>query len=187
MRLYSIAAAATLLATVVPALAENGASAWQPMAYHDFRTPSPTDPLQILVWSDAIRDANAYATTELKQNLGGSNAYLTALASSYQDGDRTIIVSTALTRACDSGANDKGAGIEPSTCPVRIATIVGGRLTAVKTVSGCYVDHADPDLSPKHRDDTTFARFDPKAGMIALRTRIGGKDVPACAHTYSIR
>ncbi len=33
---------------------------------------------------------------------------MTALASTYRDGSRTIIVSTALSRACDSGANDKG-------------------------------------------------------------------------------
>lgn len=187
MRPSPFAAVAVLLAVLEPSGAASGAGGWQVMAYHDFRTPSSSDPLQTLVWPDAIRDANAYATDELRQDLGGRNALLTAVAAAFRDGARTIIVSAALTRDCDSGANDKTAGIEPSTCPVRIATIVGGKLADVKTVSGCYVDHADPDLPPQNRDDAAFARFDPAAGTVALRARIGGRDVRTCAQTYSIR
>lgn len=56
------------------------------MTYHDFQTPSVTDPLQSLVWPDVIREANAYVTTQLKRPLGGNNARVTALASTYRDG-----------------------------------------------------------------------------------------------------
>jgi hypothetical protein len=160
---------------------------WQAMSYHDFQVPSTTDSLQTLVWPDVIREANAYVTTELKRPLGGKNALVTALASTYRDGDRTIIVSTALSRACESGANDKGAGIEPSTCPLRIVTIQNGRVLAIKSDTGCYTDHADPDLPAKYRNDSSYTRYDRAAGTISFRTVIGGHDVPSCARTYSLK
>ena len=160
---------------------------WQAMRFHDFQIPSSTDPLQTLVWPDVIREANAYVTTQLKRPLNGKNALVTALSSTYRDGARTIIVSTALSRQCESGANDKGAEIEPSNCPVRIATIQDGKLVGMKTVAGCYADHNDPDLPAKNRDDSTYTRLDPTAGTISLRTRVAGKDIPSCAHVYPIR
>ena len=163
-----------------------GAGAWQAMGFHDFRTPSSSDPLQILVWPDVIREANAYVTTQLKRSLDGRNALVTALSSTYRDGDRTIIVSTALSRQCESGANDKGAAIEASICPVRIATLVAGKLVSLKTMAGCYADHADPDLPAKNRRDGTDTLFDPAARTVSLRTHVGGQDVPDCAHTYPI-
>ena len=112
---------------------------------------------------------------------------MTALSSTYQEGARTIIVSVASSRACDHGANSKGAEIQASTCPLRIATLQDGRLLNMKTVAGCYADHADPDLPVENRTDEVYTRFDPVAGTIALRTSLGGKDVPACARTYPIR
>ena len=134
-----------------PILAQDQGAGWQAMSFRDLRTPSASDPLQTLVWPDVIREANAYVTTELKRPLNGQNALVTALTSSYRDGDRTIIVSTALSRLCESGANSKGAEIEPSRCPVRIATVQDGRLLTLKTETGCYADHADPDLPAKNR------------------------------------
>ena len=129
MRFKFILRIAALLAIPGIAVAQDkSAAGWQPMSYFNFQVPSTTDPLQTLVWPDVIREANAYVTTELKRPLGGRNALVTALASTYRDGNRTIIVSTALSRACDSGANDKGAEIEPSTCPLRIATIENGKV-----------------------------------------------------------
>jgi len=172
------------LPSVAPA---QNAGGWQAMSYHDFQVPSTTDPLQTLVWPDVIREANAYVTNELKRPLAGRNALVTALASTYRDGNRTIIVSTALSRACESGANDKGAGIEPSTCPLRIVTIENGKVLAIKSDTGCYVDHADPDLPAKNRNDNSFTRYDPAAGTVSLRTSIGGRDVPSCARTYSLK
>ena len=163
------------------------AGGWQAMTFHDFQIPSSTDPLQTLVWPDVIREANAYVTTQLKRPLNGKNALVTALSSTYRDGARTIIVSTALSRQCESGANEKGAEIEPSNCPVRIATIQDGKLVGMKTVSGCYADHNDPDLPAGNRDDVTYTRFDATAGTVALRTRVGGRDIPSCAHVYPIR
>jgi hypothetical protein len=170
----------------VAAAQDQAAGNWQAMSYYSFQIPS-TDPLQTLVWPDVIREANAYVTTELKRPLGGKNALVTALASTYRDGSRTIIVSTALSRACDSGANDKGAEIEPSTCPLRIATIENGKVLSIKSDTGCYTDHADPDLPAENRNDNSYTRYDPATGTISFRTTIGGHDVPSCARTYSIK
>jgi len=170
------------------AFAQAGAAGgWQPMTFHDLQTPSATDPLQTLVWPDVIREANAYVTTELKRPLNGKNALVTALSSTYRDGSRTIIISTISTRGCDNGANDKGAEVEASTCPLRIVTIENGQVVSAKTETGCYADHADPGLPAKNRNDNSYARFDPATGTIALRTNVGGKDVPRCVHTYSIK
>ncbi len=177
-----------LFAAPAIAVAQNqAAGGWQAMSYYNFQTPSTTDPLQTLVWPDVIREANAYVTTDLKRSLGGKNALVTALASTYRDGNRTIIVSTALSRGCDSGANDKGAEIEPSVCPLRIATIENGKVVSIKSDTGCYTDHADPDLPPKNRNDNSYTRYDASAGTISFRTSIGGRDVPNCARIYSLR
>jgi hypothetical protein len=171
----------------VAAAQDPAAGRWQAMTYYNFQVPSIADPLQTLVWPDVIREANAYVTTELKRPLGGRNALVTALAATYSDGNRTIIVSTALSRACQSGANDKGAEIEPSTCPLRIATIENGKVLTIKSDTGCYTDHADPDLPAQNRNDNSYTRFDPAAGKISFRTTIGGHDVPSCARTYSLK
>lgn len=188
MRFKFILRIAALLAIPGVAVAQDQfATGWQPMSYYNFQVPSTTDPLQTLVWPDVIREANAYVTTELKRPLGGRNALVTALASTYRDGNRTIIVSTALSRACDSGANDKGAEIEPSTCPLRIATIENGKVLSIKSDTGCYTDHADPDLPAKNRNDNSYTRYDPASGTIDFRTTIGGRDVPSCARTYSLK
>ncbi|MCW6512525.1 hypothetical protein [Lichenifustis flavocetrariae] len=169
------------------AAAQTGGPAWQPMAFHDFQVPSATDPLQSLIWPDVIREANATMTTELKRPLDGRNARVTALSSSYKDGSRTIIVSIALSRQCDSGANDKDAEIEPSICPVRVAVLDGNKLVSITTATGCYVDHEDPDLPAKNRSDDTFTRFDRASGTITLRTVVGGKTIPSCSSTMVIK
>jgi hypothetical protein len=188
MRSVLIVALAGLVALPIAAAAQaEGAGGWQPMTFHNFQVPSKTDVLQTLVWPDVIREANAYVTTELKRPLDGRNALVTALSSTYRDGARTIIVSTALSRECDSGANDAGAEIEPSSCPLRIVTIENGKVLTVKTVTGCYTDHADQDAPAKNRNDNSYTRFDPAAGTIAFRTNVGGREVPDCARTYSIR
>lgn len=188
MRIHLLTLITGSLSAISVAVAQDRASGWQAMSLHDLRTPSASDPLQTLVWPDVIRDQNAYVATELKRPLDGQNALLTALSSTYRDASgRTIIVSTALSRQCESGANDKGADVEPSICPVRVATIQDGRLVTLKTVTGCYADHADPDLPVQNRTDGTYSRFDPATGTISLRTSIGGQDVPGCARRFSVR
>lgn len=171
----------------IAAAQDQTADRWQAMSYYDFQIPSTTDLLQTLVWPDLIREANAYVTHDLKRPLAGRNALVTALASTYRDSNRTIIVSTALSRACDSGANDKGAEIEPSICPLRIVTIENGKVVNIKSDTGCYTDHADPDLPAKNRNDNSYTRYDPAAGTISFRTTIGGHDVPNCARIYSLK
>lgn len=188
MRFKFIVRIVALLAIPGIAVAQDQATGrGQAMSYYNFQIPSTTDPLQTLIWPDVIREANAYVTTELKRPLDGRNALVTALASTYRDGNRTIIVSTALSRACDSGANDKGAEIEPSLCPLRIATIENGNVLSIKSDTGCYTDHGGPDVPAKNRNDNSYTRYDPTSGTISFRTTIGGHDVPSCARTYSIK
>jgi hypothetical protein len=160
---------------------------WQPMMFHDLRTPSKQDPLQTIVWPDVIARENDYVTTTLKRPLDGKNAFVTALSSTYRDEDRTIFISTVLSRDCDSGANDKGADIEPSVCPLRIVVMRNGQVLLTKTETGCYADHSDPDLPARNRNDDSYTRFDPSTATISFRTSVGGRDVPRCAHTYSIK
>lgn len=178
--LCSIAIAGT--ATAQP----EAAPTWRAMTFHDFRQPSANDVLQTIVWPDVIASANAYAENELKRPLNGRNALTTALSSTYQLGDRTVIISTALVRGCDSGANSSGAEIEPSICPLRIVVMKDGKVVSSKAESGCYVDHADKDLPEKNRADSSYTQFDPKTGAIAFRTVVGGKAIPACQRTYTI-
>ena len=186
MRPSLLALLGVAVAASGPALAQPTDDGWQELSFQNFSTPSPGDPLQALVWPDVIREQNAYVATALKRPLNGRNALLTALSATFPDGDRSLIISVALSRQCESGANDKGARIEASTCPVRIATVRDGRLVAMRTVTGCYADHADPNLPAAHRRDGTDVRFDRAARTIALRTRVGGAWVPACAHTYPV-
>ncbi|MCY1380135.1 hypothetical protein D9M69_679250 [compost metagenome] len=96
-----------------------------------------------------------------------------------------MIISTALVRGCDSGANSSGAEIEPSVCPLRIVVMKDGKVVSSRTESGCYIDHADKDLPEKNRADSSYTQFDPKAGTIAFRTVVGGKAIPACQRTYA--
>jgi hypothetical protein len=162
------------------------ASTWQAMTFHDFRQPAASDVLQTVVWPDVIASANAYTENELKRPLNGRNALVTALSSTYPLGDRTVIISTALVRGCDSGANSSGADVEPSICPLRIVVMRDGKVVSSKVESGCYADHADKDLPEKNRSDNSYTQFDPKTGTIAIRTVVGGKAIPACQRTYSI-
>lgn len=184
---FTLPIVALLVTSGIAAAQDQTAGGWQAMSYYSFETPSATDPLQTLVWPDVIREANAYVTTDLKRSLDGKNALVTALASTYRNGNRTIIVSTALSRACDSGANDKGAPIEPSTCPLRIVTIENGKVMSIKSDTGCYTDHTEPDLPAKNRNDNSYTRYDPATSTISFRTTVGGHDVPSCARVYSLK
>lgn len=186
MRTFIITAAIGAALWSGAALAQVSANDWRPMTFHDLRTPSKQDVLQTLVWPDVIARANEYVTETLKRPLNGQNAYLTALSSTYQVGDRTIVISTIL-HDCDNGANDKGAEIEPSVCPLRIVVLEGGKVVTSKSETGCYIDHSDSDLPAKNRDDDAYTRFDATSGTIAFRTNVGGRDVASCARSYSIK
>jgi len=161
--------------------------AWQTMALSDFREPSQTDPLQTTVWPDAIRDANAYAARELKKNLNGKNAWVTALSTRFEDKGRSIILSTVLTRACESGANHVGAGVERSICPLRIVALDRGKSTILREDRGCYIDPPDASLPAQNQGDSVQARFDPASGQIQMRAIIGGRLIAECARSYPTR
>ena len=182
-----ITALAFMLCGVGGAVHAQSDGAWQTMALSDFREPSQTDPLQTMVWSDAIRDANAYATREMKKNLNGKNAWVTALSTRFEDKGRSLIVSTVLTRACESGANHAGAGVERSICPLRIATLDRGKATILREDRGCYIDPPDAGLPAQNQGDSIQARLDTATGQIQMRAIIGGRLIAECARLYPTR
>lgn len=183
-----ITALALMISGMTSAVHAQSDGAWQAMALSDFREPSTTDPLQTTVWPDAIREANAYASRELKKDLKGKNAWVTALAARFEDKGRSIILSTVLTRACDTGANDARAGIERSICPLRIVQIDKGKATILlREDRGCYIDPPDASLPPQNQGDSVQARFDPATGLIQMRAIIGGKLIADCSHSYPSR
>lgn len=181
------------LAVALAAVLAHGAAlaqpdgAWRTMTFSDMREPSASDPLQTLVWPDAIRDANAYATRELKKNLNGKNAWVTALSARFEDKGRSIILSTILTRACDTGANHAGAGVERSVCPLRIVRIDQGKASILRDDRGCYIDPPDASLPAQNQADSVQARFDAATGQIQLRAIIGGRLIAECSRSYPTR
>jgi len=182
-----IAAFALMLSGMTGAVQAQSDGAWHTMALSDFREPSQTDPLQTMVWPDAIRDANAYATRELKKNLNGKNAWVTALSARFEEKGRSIIISTILTRGCESGANHAGAGVERSICPLRIVTLDHGKATILREDRGCYIDPPDAALPAQNQGDSIQARLNPATGQIQMRAIIGGKLIAECARSYPTR
>ena len=161
--------------------------AWQTMALSDFREPSSTDPLQTVVWPDVIREVNDYTTREFKRPLNGKNGWIKALSASFRQGEKTYIVSTALYRKCDSGANNAGSGIEPSVCPLRIALIENGAAKIIHSGTGCYIDPPDRAMPASNQHDGIQVRLDPATGQIQMRALIGGAWVAECSGTPPLR
>jgi len=161
--------------------------AWQTMAFSDFREPSTTDPLQTLVWPDVIREVNDYTAREFKRPLNGKNGWIKALSASFRQGEKTFIVSTALYRKCDSGANNAGSGIEPSICPLRFALIEKGAAKIIHSGTGCYIDPPDRNMPASNQHDGIQVRLDPATGQIQMRALIGGAWVAECSRTISLR
>jgi len=186
IRLLFLVLAFLGLQVIGPACAQSD-GAWQTMTFHDLREPSSTDPLQTLVWPDAIRDANDYATRTLKKTLNGRNAWVTALSARFEDKGRVLIISTILTRACDSGANNAGSGVERSICPLRIVVIEQGRGRTLREDRGCYIDPPDASLPARNRGDSIQARFDQTSGQIQMRAIIGGEIIAECARAFPTR
>lgn len=169
----------------LPAISQSS-SEWQVMRFHDLREPSNTDALQSVVWPDVIREANDYATRELKRPLNGKNAWVTALSASFKQGEKTYLVSTVLSRACESGANNAGSGVERSICPLRIVLFEKGASKTVYSGTGCYVDPPDWAMPVTNQHDSIQARFDAATGAITLRALIGGAWVPECTQNIKL-
>lgn len=176
-----------MLSGVAGAVHAQSDGAWQTMTLSDFREPSSTDPLQTTVWPDVIREVNDYTAREFKRPLNGKNGWIKALSASIRQGEKTYIVSTALYRKCDSGANNAGSGIEPSICPLRIALIEKGAAKIVHSGTGCYVDPPDRAMPASNQHDGIQVRLDPATGQIQMRALIGGAWVADCSRTISLR
>lgn len=161
--------------------------AWQTMTPADLREPSTTDPLQTVVWPDVIREVNDYTTKEFKRPLNGKNGWIKALSASFPQGDKTFIVSTALYRKCDSGANNAGSGIEASICPLRVVQIEKGGAKTIYSGTGCYIDPPDRGLPVGNQHDSIQVRLDPSTGQLSMRALIGGAWVADCSRTIPTR
>jgi len=160
--------------------------AWRTMTFSDMRERSTSDPLQTMVWPDVIREVNDYTAREFKRPLNGKNGWIKALSASFQHSDKTYIVSTALYRKCDSGANNAGSGIERSICPLRIVLIENGVARTVFSGTGCYVDPPDRAMPTSNQHDGIQARLDPATGSLSLRALIGGSWVAECSQTIPL-
>jgi len=182
-----IAALVLMLSGVAGAVHAQSDGAWQTMARADLREPSSTDPLQTMVWPDVIREVNDYTAREFKRPLNGKNGWIKALSASFRQGEKTFIVSTALYRKCDSGANNAGSGIEPSICPLRIALIEKGAAKIIHSGTGCYIDPPDRNMPASNQHDGIQVRLDPATGQIQMRALIGGAWVAECSRTISLR
>lgn len=182
-----ITALVLMLSAVAGAVHAQSDGAWQTMAPADLREPSSTDPLQTMVWPDVIREVNDYTAREFKRPLNGKNGWIKALSASFRQGEKTFIVSTALYRKCDSGANNAGSGIEPSICPLRIALIEKGAAKIIQSGTGCYIDPPDRAMPASNLHDGIQVRLDPATGQIQMRALIGGAWVAECSRTISLR
>lgn len=180
---FAVALAAAL--TNGAALAQSDA-AWRPMTFSDMREPSAGDPLQTMVWPDVIREVNDYTVREFKRPLNGKNGWIKALSASFEHSDKTYIVSTALYRKCDSGANNAGSGIERSICPLRVVLIENGVARTAFSGTGCYVDPPDRAMPASNQHDGIQARLDPATGALSLRALIGGSWVAECSQTIPL-
>jgi len=186
IRLLFLVLAFLALQVIGPASAQSD-GAWQTMTFHDLREPSSTDPLQTLVWPDVIREVNDYTEREFKRPLHGKNGWIKALSKTFQQSEITYIVSTALYRACDSGANNSGSGVERSICPLRIVRLEQGRAAAIHTGTGCYIDPPDRAMPASNQHDGIQVRFDPVTGVLGMRAIIGGTLVADCSRSIPLR
>ncbi len=178
------ASLAALCVAPVPALAENG----QQMNYADARSLTPADALVGLIWSDAIASQNAFVRETLKQPLAANqNAMLDIISKDFPFHQEALVVTIASTRSCEAGANNAASEIEPSVCELRIARIKDGKIMSIQKGSGCYIDHHDPDLPAKNRNDNTLVSFDPETRIVRLETIVAGHVVAHCNRTIAVK
>lgn len=182
-----IPALACLLTVAAGAVHAQSDGAWQTMALSDFREPSTSDPLQTLVWPDVIREVNDYTSREFKRPLHGKNGWIKALSATFRQGEKTYIISTALYRKCDSGANNAGSGIEPSICPLRVVVMEKGANKVIHSGTGCYIYPPDRAMPASNQHDGIQVRLDPAAGQFQMRALIGGAWAAECSRTISLR
>lgn len=183
--LAAIAGVSALLVCPLPAIAQAG----QQMIYADARSLTPADAAVGQIWRDAIARQNEYVRETLKQPLAANqNAMLDIISTTFPFHQQTLVVTIASTRSCEAGANNAVSGIEPSVCEVRIARLKeDGKVASIQKGSGCYIDHHDPDLPAKNRNDGTFVSFDPQTRVVRLETIVGGRVVAHCDRTIVVK
>lgn len=179
-----MAGVSALLVCPLPAIAQTG----QQMTYADARSLTPADAPLGEIWRDAIARQNTYVRETLKQSLAANqSAMLDIISTTFPFHQETLVVTIASTRSCEAGANNAASGIEPSVCEVRIARLKDGKVASIQKGSGCYIDHHDPDLPARNRNDGTFVSFDPQTRGVRLETIVGGRVVAHCDRTIVVK
>jgi len=171
-------------ATSGSALAQN--TEWRPMEFRDLRQKSSTDFLQTSIWPGEIRVQNDFVEKELKRDLGGRNAWINALVSTFELGDQRLVVSVLTSRQCDNGANHNASGREASVCPLKIARVSGGNVQIAIEDTGCLVEPPEQEAPLANHHDSVQVQFDPARRVVRMRALVGGQWAPRCSREFRV-
>ena len=171
-------------ATSGTALAQN--AEWRPMEFRDLRQKSSTDFLQTSIWPAEIRVQNDFVEKELKRDLGGRNAWINALVSTFELGDQRLVVSVLTSRQCDNGANHNASGREASVCPLKIALVSGGNVQIAIEDTGCLVEPPEQGAPLANQHDGVQVQFDPARRVVRMRALIGGQWASRCSREFRL-
>jgi hypothetical protein len=159
---------------------------WRPMEFRDLREKSSTDILQTTIWSNEIRSQNHFIEKELKRDLGGRNAWINALVSTFALGDQRLVVSVLTSRQCDNGANHNASAREASVCPLKIALVSGIDVQIAIEDTGCLVEPPEQGAPLANQHDSVQVQFDPARRVVRMRALVGGQWAPRCSREFRV-
>lgn len=159
---------------------------WRPMELRDLREKSSTDILQTTIWSNEIRSQNDFIEKELKRDLGGRNAWINALVSTFVLGNQRLVVSVLTSRQCDNGANHNASGREASVCPLKITLVSGGNVQIAIEDTGCLVEPPEQGAPLANQHDSVQVQFDLERRIVRMRALVGGQWAPRCSREFRV-
>jgi hypothetical protein len=159
---------------------------WRPMEFRDLRQKSSTDILQTMIWPAEIRSQNDFVEKELKRDLGGRNAWINALVSTFALGDQRLVVSVLTSRQCDNGANHNASGREASVCPLKIVLVSSGNVQIAIEDTGCLVEPPEQGAPLATQHDSVQVQFDPARRVVRMRALVGGQWAPRCSREFRV-
>ena len=159
---------------------------WRPMEFRDLREKFSTDILQTTIWPTEIRSQNDFIEKELKRDLGGRNAWINALVSTFALGDQRLVVSVLTSRQCDNGANHNASGREASVCPLKIARVSDGNVQIAIEDTGCLVEPPEQGGPLANQHDSVQVQFDPARRVVRMRALVGGQWAPRCSREFPV-
>jgi hypothetical protein len=166
------------------AVAQN--TEWKAMEFRDLRQKSSTDILQTMIWPAEIRAQNDFVEKELERPLGGRNAWINALVSTFTLGEQRLVVSVLTSRQCDNGANHNASGREASVCPLKIALVSGGNVQIAIEDTGCLVEPPEQGAPLANQHDSMQVQFDLERRIVRMRALVGGQWAPRCSREFRV-